>query len=77
MPKGRSRRGGGPGGPVSTCGRVLATDALLTNVHTPRSTLLVLVDAFLGGDGRWREIYRRALEEGFFFLSYGDAMLIV
>ena len=57
--------------------RFLATDALLTNFHTPRSTLLVLVDAFLGGDGRWREIYRRALEEGFFFLSYGDAMLIL
>ncbi|MGC8529804.1 MAG: tRNA preQ1(34) S-adenosylmethionine ribosyltransferase-isomerase QueA [Leptospirillia bacterium] len=57
--------------------RFLAIDALLTNFHTPRSTLLVLVDAFLGGDGRWREIYRRALEEGFFFLSYGDAMLIL
>ena len=57
--------------------RFLAADALLTNFHTPRSTLLVLVDAFLGGDGRWREIYRRALEEGFFFLSYGDALLIL
>ena len=57
--------------------RFLATDGLLTNFHTPRSTLLVLVDAFLGGDGRWREIYGRAREEGFFFLSYGDAMLIV
>ncbi len=52
-------------------------DGLLTNFHTPRSTLLVLVDAFLGGDGRWREIYDRALREGFFFLSYGDAMLIL
>ena len=55
----------------------LAVEGLLTNFHTPRSTLLVLVDAFLGGDGRWREIYGRALEEGFFFLSYGDAMLIL
>jgi S-adenosylmethionine:tRNA ribosyltransferase-isomerase len=35
------------------------------------------VDGFLGGDGRWRGIYDRALEEGFFFLSYGDAMLIL
>ena len=52
-------------------------DGLLTNFHTPRSTLLVLVDAFLGGDGRWRGIYGRALSEGFFFLSYGDAMLIL
>ncbi len=57
--------------------RFLATDGLLTNFHTPRSTLLVLVDAFLGGDGRWREIYEEALREGFFFLSYGDAMLVV
>ena len=46
-------------------------------LDTPRSTLLVLVDAFLGGDGRWRGIYDRALKEGFFFLSYGDAMLIL
>ncbi len=52
-------------------------DGLLTNFHTPRSTLLVLIDAFLGGDGRWREVYGRALDEGFFFLSYGDAMLIL
>jgi len=57
--------------------RFLAVDGLLTNFHTPRSTLLILVDAFLGGDGRWREIYARALEEGFFFLSYGDAMLVL
>ena len=52
-------------------------DGLLTNFHTPRSTLLVLIDAFMGGDGRWREIYLRALDEGFHFLSYGDAMLIL
>ncbi len=52
-------------------------DGLLTNFHTPRSTLLVLIDAFMGGDGRWREVYGRALSEGFFFLSYGDAMLIL
>jgi len=52
-------------------------DGLLTNFHQPRSTLLVLVDSFLGGGGRWKEIYRYALDEGFAFLSYGDAMLIV
>ncbi len=52
-------------------------DGLFTNFHTPRSTLLVLVDAFLGGGGRWREIYGRALSEGLFFLSYGDALLIL
>ena len=52
-------------------------DGLLTNFHQPRSTLLVLLDSFLGGDGRWRDVYRYALEAGFMFLSYGDAMLIV
>lgn len=51
-------------------------DGLLTNFHTPRSTLLVLVDAFLGGN-RWREIYDEALRQEFAFLSYGDAMLIL
>jgi S-adenosylmethionine:tRNA ribosyltransferase-isomerase len=55
----------------------LAVDGLMTNFHQPRSTLLVLVDAFLGGTGRWREIYRFALSQGFFFLSYGDALLIL
>lgn len=57
--------------------RFLAVDGLMTNFHQPRSTLLVLVDAFLGGTGRWREIYRFALDQGFFFLSYGDAILIL
>jgi len=51
-------------------------DGLLTNFHTPRSTLLVLVDTFLGGN-RWRPLYDKALNEGFMFLSYGDAMLIL
>lgn len=55
----------------------LAVDGLMTNFHQPRSTLLVLVDAFLGGTGRWREIYRFALSQRFFFLSYGDALLIL
>ncbi len=52
-------------------------DGLLTNFHQPRSTLLVLVDSFLGGAGRWKEIYRSALDLGFMFLSYGDALLIL
>ena len=52
-------------------------DGLLTNFHQPRSTLLVLLDSFLGGDGRWKGIYRYALDQGFAFLSYGDAMLVV
>ena len=49
-------------------------DALLTNFHVPRSSLLVLVDAFVGP--RWRQLYRTALDEGYRFLSFGDAMLL-
>ena len=49
-------------------------DALLTNFHVPRSSLLVLVDAFVGS--RWRRLYDVALAEGYRFLSFGDAMLL-
>jgi len=50
-------------------------DALVTNFHMPRSTLLVLVSAFAGTENI-RRAYREALEEGYRFLSFGDAMLI-
>lgn len=49
-------------------------DVLLTNYHVPRSSLLVLVDALIGD--RWRELYARAIEDGYRFLSFGDCMLI-
>jgi S-adenosylmethionine:tRNA ribosyltransferase-isomerase len=49
-------------------------DVLMTNFHLPRSSLLVLVDAFIGP--RWRELYGTALAEGYRFLSFGDAMLL-
>lgn len=49
-------------------------DALLTNFHQPRSSLLVLVEAFMGR--RWRELYRAALADGYRFLSFGDAMFV-
>ena len=49
-------------------------DVLMTNFHVPRSSLLVLVDALIGA--RWRQIYADALEEGYRFLSFGDAMLL-
>ncbi len=49
-------------------------DVLLTNFHVPRSSLLVLVDAFVGD--RWRPIYDEARTEGYRFLSFGDAMLL-
>ncbi len=51
-------------------------DALLTNFHLPRSTLLMLVAAF-GGHGPVMEAYREAVEEGYRFYSYGDAMAVV
>jgi S-adenosylmethionine:tRNA ribosyltransferase-isomerase len=49
-------------------------DALLTNFHLPRSSLLVLVHAFVGP--RWRALYEEALAAGYRFLSFGDAMLL-
>ena len=51
-------------------------DALLTNFHAPRSTVLMLTAAFSGPDNL-RRAYIAALDEGYYFLSYGDSMLIV
>jgi len=51
-------------------------DALLTNFHLPRTTLLLLVAAFAGAD-LMRRAYAHAVEERYRFYSYGDAMLIV
>lgn len=53
-----------------------AVDALLTNFHLPRTTLLVLVRTF-GGDELMRRAYEEAVREEYRFFSYGDAMLIV
>ena len=53
-----------------------AVDALLTNFHLPRSTLLALVYAF-GGRDLIRSAYDTAIREAYRFYSYGDAMLIV
>ena len=53
----------------------LATDGLLTNFHFPRTTLLLLVQAF-GGVELIREAYAKAIEQQYRFYSYGDAMLI-
>jgi S-adenosylmethionine:tRNA ribosyltransferase-isomerase len=50
-------------------------DALVTNFHLPGSTLLVLLAAFMG-DG-WRSAYETALQRGYRFLSFGDAMFAV
>ena len=48
---------------------------LVTNFHQPKSTLLLLVSAFVKGD--WRRIYDYALHHDFRFLSYGDSSLII
>jgi S-adenosylmethionine:tRNA ribosyltransferase-isomerase len=53
-----------------------ATDALLTNFHLPKSTLLILVRTF-GGDALIRRAYETAISERYRFYSYGDAMLIL
>lgn len=50
-------------------------DALLTNFHLPRSTLLMLVSAFAGRENLLAA-YREAIREKYFFYSYGDAMLV-
>lgn len=49
-------------------------DVLLTNFHLPRSTLLLMVEAFVGP--RWRDLYGTALGADYRFLSFGDAMLL-
>jgi len=49
-------------------------DAMVTNFHQPKSTLMLLVAAFIGED--WRKVYGFALERGFRFLSYGDSSLL-
>lgn len=54
--------------------RFAVVDILFTNFHVPRSSLLVLVDAFVGP--RWRELYEVALGRNYRFLSFGDAMLL-
>jgi S-adenosylmethionine:tRNA ribosyltransferase-isomerase len=53
-----------------------AVDCLVTNFHLPRSTLLMLVAAF-AGYGRTMAAYRAAVQAGYRFYSYGDAMAIV
>ncbi|MBP3575200.1 MAG: S-adenosylmethionine:tRNA ribosyltransferase-isomerase [Paludibacteraceae bacterium] len=54
--------------------RFRVVDQLITNFHQPKSTLLLLVSAFVGGD--WHTIYDYALSHNFRFLSYGDSSIL-
>ncbi|TPW13493.1 MAG: queA [Acidimicrobiaceae bacterium] len=49
-------------------------DLLMTNFHMPRTTLLMMIDAFVGE--RWSRLYGTAIAEQYRFLSFGDAMLL-
>jgi S-adenosylmethionine:tRNA ribosyltransferase-isomerase len=51
-------------------------DALLTNFHAPRSTVLMLAAAFAGTE-KLKTAYQYAISQKYHFLSYGDSMLIV
>ena len=55
--------------------RFRIVDKLITNFHQPRSTLLMLVSAFVGSDNM-KSIYDFALNNDFRFLSYGDSSLL-
>jgi len=50
-------------------------NAMITNFHQPKSTLLLLVSAFVNGS--WKSIYDYALNNDFRFLSYGDSSLLM
>jgi len=50
-------------------------NALVTNFHQPRSTLLLLISAFIGED--WEKVYQHAMDNGYRFLSYGDSSLLI
>jgi S-adenosylmethionine:tRNA ribosyltransferase-isomerase len=49
-------------------------DVMMTNFHMPRTTLLMMIDAFVGP--RWRRLYDTAIAEDYRFFSFGDAMLL-
>jgi len=49
-------------------------DVMMTNFHLPKTSLLLMIESFIGP--RWREIYSEAISEQYRFLSFGDAMLL-
>ena len=50
-------------------------EGLVTNFHLPKSTLLLLIAAFIGED--WKKIYSEALDNDYRFLSFGDGSLLL
>lgn len=54
-------------------------DGIITNFHQPKSTLLLLVSAFISEDDseKWKDIYTHAMNNGYRFLSYGDSSLLL
>jgi S-adenosylmethionine:tRNA ribosyltransferase-isomerase len=56
--------------------RFAVTDALMTNFHLPKSTLLMLVSALMGAE-RMRLVYAHAVSNGYRFFSYGDSSLLI
>jgi len=57
--------------------KIKTCKGLITNFHQPKSTLLMLVESMLGGNGYWKKVYQAALENDYRFLSYGDSSLLV
>jgi S-adenosylmethionine:tRNA ribosyltransferase-isomerase len=55
--------------------KFMMTSGMVTNFHQPKSTLLLLIAAFIGE--RWKEVYKYAIERDFRFLSYGDSSLLL
>ncbi len=56
--------------------QIKTADGLITNFHLPKSTLLLLVSAFVG-EKFWKQIYEEALVNNYRFLSYGDSSLLI
>ena len=56
--------------------RFRAVDGLMTNIHLPKSTLMMLVSALMGRE-RMMDAYRHAIENEYRFYSYGDSSLLL